>query len=117
MIQLNRGLEIVAGICLENQDYSLVPKLCSFYSHIYYCLSVSLINMISFSPPDSSSGPPVEMIPTASIMDDLSKGNFVALSCRSIRVGSYKSMSKDKALFTHSGMHVKVPDIIDRKYC
>ena len=69
----------------------------------------------SFFPDGSSGGPPVEMIPTSAIMSDISKGNFVGLSCRSIRVGSYKSMSKDKAVFTHTGIHVKVPDIIDRK--
>lgn len=56
------------------------------------------------------------MIATNVVLNDLSKGNFVGLSCRSIRVGSYKSMSKDKAMFTKVGVHMKVPDIIDRKF-
>jgi hypothetical protein len=38
-------------------------------------------------------------------------GENCSLPCRSIRVGSYKSMPKDKAVFTEKGIHLRVPDI------
>ena len=44
------------------------------------------------------------------ILDDAT-GDLVDLPCRSIRVGSYKSMPKERAKFTEKGIHLKVPDI------
>ena len=44
------------------------------------------------------------------ILDDAT-GERVELPCRSIRVGSYKSMPKERAVFTEKGIHLKVPDI------
>ena len=38
-------------------------------------------------------------------------GEKVELPCRSIRVGSYKSMPKERAVFTEKGIHLRVPDI------
>ena len=38
-------------------------------------------------------------------------GERVELPCRWIRVGSYKSMPKERAVFTEKGIHLKVPDI------
>ena len=49
------------------------------------------------------------------MMEDNSReeatGENVHLPCRSIRVGSYKSMPKERAVFTEKGIHLKVPDI------
>ena len=44
------------------------------------------------------------------ILEDAT-GERVELPCRSIRVGSYKSMPKERAVFTEKGIHLKVPDI------
>ena len=43
-------------------------------------------------------------------------GERVELPCRSIRVGSYKSMPKERAVFTEKGIHLKVPDICSGKH-
>ena len=41
------------------------------------------------------------------------KDCFVALTCRSIRVGSYKAAPKEKATFTTKGFQICMPDIHD----
>ena len=41
---------------------------------------------------------------------------YTSLQCRSIRVGSYKSMPKEKAVVTENAIQIKVPAISSRKY-
>ena len=41
---------------------------------------------------------------------------YASLSCRSIRIGSYKSMPKEKAAVTEIAIQIKVPAIGNRKY-
>ena len=43
-------------------------------------------------------------------------GEKVELPCRSIRVGSYKSMPKERAVFTEKGIHLRVPDICSGRH-
>ena len=40
---------------------------------------------------------------------------YASLQCRSIRVGSYKSMPKEKASVTENAIQIKVPAIGSRK--
>ena len=49
------------------------------------------------------------------IMNEETRGQFFGLQCRSIRVGSYKSMPKEKSFFTQKGIHLRVPDIWEGK--
>ena len=41
---------------------------------------------------------------------------FASLQCRSVRIGSYKSMPKERALVTEHAFQIKVPSIGNRKY-
>ena len=41
---------------------------------------------------------------------------YTSLQCRSIRIGSYKSMPKEKASVTENAIQIKVPAIGNRKY-
>jgi hypothetical protein len=41
---------------------------------------------------------------------------YASLQCRSIRIGSYKSMPKEKAAVTENAIQIKVPAIGNRKY-
>ena len=40
---------------------------------------------------------------------------FASLQCRSVRIGSYKSMPKERALVTEHAFQIKVPSIANRK--
>ena len=41
---------------------------------------------------------------------------FASLQCRSVRIGSYKSMPKEKAFVTEDAFQIRVPAIGNRKY-
>ena len=50
-----------------------------------------------------------------SVNDNQGK-TFASLQCRSVRIGSYKSMPKEKALVTEHAFQIRVPAIGNRKY-
>ena len=41
---------------------------------------------------------------------------FASLQCRSVRIGSYKSMPKEKAFVTEEAFQIRVPAIGNREY-
>jgi len=47
------------------------------------------------------------------IIDGSQQGQFCTLSCRSIRVGNYKVLPKEKIIITERGVQVKVPAILN----
>ena len=51
------------------------------------------------------------MLPDTNIVD--TQGNWCSLSCRSIRIGNYKVLPKDKITITDKGVQIKVPGIIN----
>merc|ERR1719334_1173731 len=52
------------------------------------------------------------MIVEESIVDGSVQGPFCQLACRSIRIGNYKVLPKDKLLITNRGIQCKVPAIL-----
>ncbi len=42
-------------------------------------------------------------------------GEFASMVCRSIRVGSYKSLIKERVFFTQKGIFIKMPYLTDSK--
>ena len=49
------------------------------------------------------------------IQGDKPAGQFTTLTCRSIRVGSYKILTKEKVHFTQKAIFLKVPYLTDPK--
>ena len=47
------------------------------------------------------------------ILDGSMPGQWCSLACRSVRVGSYKVLPKDKINVTKSGVQIKVPAILN----
>ncbi|XP_042230537.1 putative mediator of RNA polymerase II transcription subunit 26 [Homarus americanus] len=48
-----------------------------------------------------------------SLLDGTLKGPYTSLQCRSIRVGSYKVMPKDRVLIVPQGLRLKIPPITE----
>uniref|UniRef100_A0A0K2UJS5 Putative LOC100642437 [Bombus terrestris] n=1 Tax=Lepeophtheirus salmonis TaxID=72036 RepID=A0A0K2UJS5_LEPSM len=48
-----------------------------------------------------------------SVVDDPIVGDYITLTCRSVRIGSYKSVPRDKVIFTQKGLRIVVPSIKD----
>ncbi|XP_066937467.1 sentrin-specific protease 6-like isoform X5 [Macrobrachium rosenbergii] len=48
-----------------------------------------------------------------SITDGTLKGPYTSIHCRSIRIGSYKVMPRDRMLIMPQGIKIKVPSILD----
>ena len=51
-----------------------------------------------------------------SIMDGTTPGQFTTLTARSIRLGSYKSFSKEKIVFVEKAIQITVPSIFEREF-
>ena len=56
-----------------------------------------------------------ELSEIISVSDNQGK-TYASLQCRSVRIGSYKSMPKEKAFVTEDAFQIKVPSIGNRKY-
>jgi len=53
------------------------------------------------------------VIPDANIVDGSHPGQWCSLPCRSIRIGNYKVLPKEKITITDKGVQIKVPAIIN----
>eukprot|EP00092_Neocalanus_flemingeri_P016495 GFUD01017849.1.p1 GENE.GFUD01017849.1~~GFUD01017849.1.p1 ORF type:complete len:1547 (+),score=557.86 GFUD01017849.1:282-4922(+) len=53
------------------------------------------------------------LIPDANIVDGSHPGQWCSLPCRSIRIGNYKVLPKEKITITDKGVQIKVPAIIN----
>lgn len=49
----------------------------------------------------------------AHLSDGTLKGPYTTLQCRSVRVGSYKVMPKDRVLIVPQGIRIKVPPVTE----
>lgn len=49
----------------------------------------------------------------AHLCDGTLKGPYTTLQCRSVRVGSYKVMPKDRVLIVPQGIRIKVPPVTE----
>ena len=67
------------------------------------------------TPAAASEPPSFSPVTDKMILEDAT-GEKCSLPCRSIRVGSYKSMPKEKAVFTEKGIHIRVPEIIHSEF-
>lgn len=74
------------------------------------------INNINFFTGSESTDPDLK---SSSVTDEMvleeAKEKFFTLQCRSIRIGSYKSMGKERSHFSTKGIQLKVPDMYNRK--
>ena len=57
-----------------------------------------------------------EKITDESITDGSIEGQFCSFVCRSVRIGSYKAMPREKVVLTNKGLQIKTPAIINCKY-
>ena len=85
---------------------------------------VKLLDYPAFRPePDTrnsetineSSGNKSSSVADASIFDGSVPGSWCSLTCRSIRIGNYKVLPKEKITITEKGVQIKVPDILNPK--
>jgi len=53
------------------------------------------------------------LVPDENIFDGSLSSNTCTLACRSVRVGSYKVLPKDKIVITEKGVQIKVPAIMN----
>lgn len=57
-------------------------------------------------------------MPDLSSLDDGTiKGSFTSIQCRSIRIGSYKVMPKERVVIASQGLRLKLPTVIEGKEC
>nr|XP_027226873.1 uncharacterized protein LOC113818870 isoform X4 [Penaeus vannamei] len=63
---------------------------------------------------DSSGGVTGGGLPDLSSLDDGTiKGSFTSIQCRSIRIGSYKVMPKERVVIASQGLRLKLPTVIE----
>merc|ERR1719369_309672 len=70
----------------------------------------SMVETQDLSQEDSGEGC---VITDATIVDGSHPGQWCSLSCRSIRIGNYKVLPKEKITITMKGVQIKVPAIIN----
>jgi len=70
----------------------------------------SLVETADLSQDDPGEG---SVITDANIVDGSQPGQWCQLSCRSIRIGNYKVLPKEKITITAKGVQIKVPAIIN----
>jgi len=70
----------------------------------------SLVDNAEFGQEDSGDG---SVISDANIVDGSHPGQWCSLPCRSIRIGNYKVLPKEKITITDKGVQIKVPAIIN----
>jgi len=70
----------------------------------------SMVETQDLSQEDSGEG---SIITDATIVDGSHPGQWCSLPCRSIRIGNYKVLPKEKITITMNGVQIKVPGIIN----